>query len=270
MYTMIPGSLTPYNVADNSGKVKCSTMGADHAMNKRILLGVDAGFSPVTQQAMQVTGELIASSPSPCTLILLTVIPLTQVVTMHPGLYMGGIETLLPSPWQQQQAEETLRKARLLLHQQGCVSATIEGQVRTGAPAEEIVKAARESYASLIVLGSHGDSFFQRLRRLCGGSLTQHVQHQAPCPVLLVIPAQAPATSDLIAWYSKAIQQYLREHDRLSVFTPEQVAQQFAPPDKKTPGDKERAAAARALERLTTHGLLCRHDVKGEVCYIND
>jgi nucleotide-binding universal stress UspA family protein len=239
-------------------------------MNRQILLGVDTDFSPLTQQAIQVTCELIASSSSSCTLTLLAVIPLGQIVTMHPGLYMGHVETLLPSLWQQQQAEEALRKARLLLHQRGCTHATIEGVVRTGTPGDEIVKAARESYADLIILGSHSDSLFKRLRQLCGGSITQHVQRQASCPVLLVVPARVPLSPDLVAWYSTAIHAYLRDHAQLSVFTPEQVATKFALPNQKTPGKREIEAAARALERLAAHGTLCRHDVKGEVCYTND
>jgi len=41
-------------------------------------------------------------------------------------------------------------------------------------------------------------------------------------------------------------------------------------PNKKAPGRKERAAAILALEELARNGVLCRHDVKGELRYVND
>ena len=77
--------------------------------------------------------------------------------------------------------------------------------------------------------------------------------------------------TDLIAWYEEAITAYLQEHtNSLTVFTPREVAQKFVPPRKKTPGRKEIAAATLALEKLASSGVLCRHDVKGELRYVND
>jgi hypothetical protein len=88
---------------------------------------------------------------------------------------------------------------------------------------------------------------------------------------MIVVPPRAPSPSDLVAWYEEAITHYLKDHTTtLSVFTPQQAAQQFAPPNKKTPGRKEIAAATLALEHLARSGVLCRHDVKGELRYVND
>jgi hypothetical protein len=63
----------------------------------------------------------------------------------------------------------------------------------------------------------------------------------------------------------------LQEHTGdLTIFTHREVAQMFVPPNKKAPGRKERAAAILALEELARNGVLCRHDVKGELRYVND
>ena len=44
----------------------------------------------------------------------------------------------------------------------------------------------------------------------------------------------------------------------------------FVPPNKKKAGRKEIAAATLALEALSGSGVLCRHDIKGELRYVND
>jgi hypothetical protein len=88
--------------------------------------------------------------------------------------------------------------------------------------------------------------------------------------MIVTLPRTAPP-GDLVTWYEQAITAYLQEHtNSLTVFTPHEVAQKFAPPRKKAPGRKEIAAAALALEQLASTGILCRHDVKGELRYVND
>lgn len=54
---------------------------------------------------------------------------------------------------------------------------------RDGSAAAEIVAAAAEMNADLIVIGSHGTSGFERLML---GSVTEKVLRKAPCPVLTV------------------------------------------------------------------------------------
>jgi nucleotide-binding universal stress UspA family protein len=49
-----------------------------------------------------------------------------------------------------------------------------------GDPAHEIVKTAREQNVDLIVLSTHGEGFFYRLRL---GSVTAKVLHESHCPV---------------------------------------------------------------------------------------
>lgn len=238
-------------------------------MKKRILLGVDAELSPTVQYTLRTVSDLFEQPQ--VYLVLLNVIPITQTVATHPGLYMGQAIPATPATWQRSQAEDTLRKARILLQQHGIALDRTEAIVRIGAPADEIVKTAREQGVSLIVIGSRGESFRQRLRRFFVGSISRRVLRMAPCPVMIVVPPVTPRPTDLVLWYEDAIKRYLDENTHaLAVFTPLQAAQQFAPPQKKYPGRKEIAAAALALDQLANKGLLCRHDVKGEPRYVND
>lgn len=55
--------------------------------------------------------------------------------------------------------------------------------LREGKPADEIVSAAREWNADLIVIGSHGRS---GVSRLVLGSTAESVLRHAPCPVVVV------------------------------------------------------------------------------------
>ena len=56
-------------------------------------------------------------------------------------------------------------------------------ETREGYPADEICKAARELPAGLVVLGAHG---WGPVKRILIGSVSTHVLHEAPCPVLVV------------------------------------------------------------------------------------
>ncbi len=90
--------------------------------------------------------------------------------------------------------------------------------------------------------------------------------------MLVVTLPYAKQPSDLVAWYEEAITHYLNENPGgLAVFKPVEVAQLFAPPNApRGPGRKERAAAILALEHLAGAGVLCRHEVQGELRYVND
>lgn len=55
--------------------------------------------------------------------------------------------------------------------------------VTHGDPASEIVRVAEDGGYDLVVVGSHGSGF---VKRVLVGSVSNHVVHHAPCPVLVV------------------------------------------------------------------------------------
>jgi nucleotide-binding universal stress UspA family protein len=77
-------------------------------------------------------------------------------------------------------AEQTLASRAATLQQQGV---PVRSVVRTGVAHEEIVAAAGDEHADMLVLGTHGRS---GLDRLLLGSVTERVIRLASCPVLSV------------------------------------------------------------------------------------
>ncbi|HEV2581439.1 MAG TPA: universal stress protein [Ktedonobacteraceae bacterium] len=243
-------------------------------MKKRILLGVDAPLSPATRQALRAISAFVVESTSQISLVLLHVIPIPTITSPTFGVYGGHSQSLEFTNEQRERGELALRMARALLQDEGIPSHQIELMLRQGTPTEEVVKVAKELPADMIVIGSRGNSPRQRLRRIFAGSVSRRILTLASCPVTIVVPpAPTPHQHphDLVKWYETSITHYLAEHTGdLTVFTPQEVTRTFAPPYKKEPGRKERAAAILALEQLASSGILCRHDVKGELRYVND
>jgi nucleotide-binding universal stress UspA family protein len=240
-------------------------------MKKHILLGIDAPISPATQQALHVMGELVEQATPQLHFFLLHVIPVPALSSPTLGMYIGHVQPPLFSYEQRAQAEEVLQKARTELEKQGIASGQIETLIRMGVAADQIVRMAKELHVDIIVVGSRGNSAKQKMRRLIKESTSRRILQLAPCPVMIVNSPEAKRPADLVTWYEESITHYLQEHTGdLTVFTPGEVAQMFIPPGKKASGRKERAAAILALEQLTRNGMLCRHDVKGEMRYVND
>ncbi len=59
-------------------------------------------------------------------------------------------------------------------------------KIRSGSPANEIIKAATQAGAGLVVVAAGGRGISDTV---LVGSTAQRVQHYAPCPVLVVRPA---------------------------------------------------------------------------------
>jgi nucleotide-binding universal stress UspA family protein len=68
----------------------------------------------------------------------------------------------------------------------------IDKEIRSGSPAAEIIKAAKEQDAGLVVVAAGGRGISDAI---LVGSTAQRVQHYAPCPVLVVRPAPRPRRS---------------------------------------------------------------------------
>jgi nucleotide-binding universal stress UspA family protein len=62
----------------------------------------------------------------------------------------------------------------------------VHRRIRSGSPANEIIKAAQQLEAGLLVVASGGRGVSDTV---LVGSTAQRVQHYAPCPVLVVRPA---------------------------------------------------------------------------------
>jgi nucleotide-binding universal stress UspA family protein len=234
-------------------------------MNRRIVLAIDADISPATQLALHVASSLLEQSSPQLGVVLLHVIPLPDI---PPSKF--GISRMTPTGKQRELAEQALHKARIALQKQGIVPDRIEILLRSGTPAEEIVKVAKELDADFIVIGSRGNSFKQKIRRFLMGSTSHQVLRLTLCPVMVAPLSKTPHPPNLVEWYKESISDYLHEHpDKLIVFTTSEVAHMFAPPNRIA-GRKEVHAASIALKELASHGVLFCQKVNGELRCVND
>jgi nucleotide-binding universal stress UspA family protein len=108
------------------------------------------------------------------------------VLTEVPGDDAGGLEGSTQSPLEErQQWENETTEA------QGAIRATVEAlggvdvatRVEVGDAGPMIVWVAEQIGADVVVVGSHGRG---ALKRFVSGSVSEHVVHHSPCPVLVV------------------------------------------------------------------------------------
>jgi nucleotide-binding universal stress UspA family protein len=134
---------------------------------KTILFATD--FSPTSDVAFGVAGALARDYRA--RLIVVHVIEPLHVGFNEFGSYV--------SP------EEDRTRARDLLEaiEAPAPRVALEQRLLDGDPAEMIAKAAADTNADLIVLGTHGRS---GLTRLVMGSVAEEVLRRAPCPVLTI------------------------------------------------------------------------------------
>lgn len=143
-----------------------------------VLIATDG--SDVARQTAARAAELLGQVSS---------VTVLAVVTDLPGDDAGGIEGSTESP---EEAE------RILAGEQDAAAASIDdivavlpeawrplvkGRVEAGDAGPMIVWVAEHERSDVIVIGSHGHGV---LKRLLMGSVSKHVTHHAPCPVLLV------------------------------------------------------------------------------------
>jgi nucleotide-binding universal stress UspA family protein len=108
------------------------------------------------------------------------------VLTEVPGDDAGGFESSAQSPSEERQEWENETTAA-----QGAIRATVEAlgsvdvetRVEVGDAGPMIVWVAEQIDADVVVVGSHGRG---ALKRLMSGSVSEHVVHHSPCPVLVV------------------------------------------------------------------------------------
>jgi universal stress protein A len=132
-------------------------------------------FSECAQQAQEEAGRLARALGGEVVLLH---------VSVEAPLYAEGLIRVkdVEKVYEDQRkwAEETLEARATALRESGVASRWL---LRVGIPFEEIVKAAREEGADLIVIGTHGRG---GLARFFLGSVADRVVRMGPCPVLTV------------------------------------------------------------------------------------
>jgi nucleotide-binding universal stress UspA family protein len=145
-------------------------------MFKRILCGTD--FSDTAEAAWDVAGELGRVHRAELILVHVFI-----ALPIYPEVAVTTIQRV----WEEQRqwVEQTLAE-RIQAATEGGLAARYV--LRTGTAPEELVQAAADENADLVVVGTHGRT---GLDRLVIGSVAERVVRTAPCPVLTVKPRTA-------------------------------------------------------------------------------
>jgi nucleotide-binding universal stress UspA family protein len=141
---------------------------------RHILVPTD--FSETAMHALDVAVALATKFDAKLTLLHVYYVP--------PPMY--GVAFAWPVDEFASGARQELESALFTLKQRYHNS---ESALRSGAPGDEIVRAAKDSAADLIVMGTHGRS---GLPRLILGSVAERVVRTAPVPVLTVPTREKP------------------------------------------------------------------------------
>ena len=121
-------------------------------------------------------------------LSLLHVVPTFDAIQMPPGTLGDAVQMVYPSS-----RDEVIATMQRHVESAGLPEGSLYLMAEAGDPVDTIVDQAIGIPADLIVMGSHGRS---GLNRLLYGSVTEHVLHRSPCPVLTVPSHSASAPSD--------------------------------------------------------------------------
>jgi universal stress protein A len=131
----------------------------------------DEGASPALRLATELAQERKA------------ILHVLHVVDIPPNVEV-------PLPLAEMEARAETRLAQLARRRIGG-KGRYRVHVTTGDPGREVLLAARQLKAKLIVMATHGR---KGLRRLILGSVAERVVREAPCPVLTVRPRAPRAT----------------------------------------------------------------------------
>jgi nucleotide-binding universal stress UspA family protein len=151
---------------------------------QKILVPTD--FSPHAEDALRLASELAKSSQA--TLCLVHVYDLTPI-SVPEGMTFYNASALA------HMRNELTR--RLTDVQRTALTAgvrEVEMKLMEGQPYREIVRAAEDTHAQLIVMGSHGRT---GLAHILLGSVAERVVRKAPCPVIVVPCKEQAATAAL-------------------------------------------------------------------------
>ena len=135
-------------------------------MPPRILIAVDG--SEVSQRALERVATFMREEAE------------VALVTVARPIYRDPRYTGYADPTDEEEQRKVLFAARDLLERAG-IAAT--GLAPVGDPADEILKAAKQVDAELIVMGARS---LGTIERLVLGSVSTKVMHEASCDVLIV------------------------------------------------------------------------------------
>jgi nucleotide-binding universal stress UspA family protein len=138
----------------------------------RVLVATD--FSAAARVALRSAQHLVARTGG--------TIQLVHVLGPLPPRYKLLIGSFGLPDLERERVAVAEREMQRVLHRVRAGRIAIEGFVRTGAPWEEILKAADELGSELVCLGNSGHS---RLERLLLGSTAENVVRRSPVPVLV-------------------------------------------------------------------------------------
>jgi nucleotide-binding universal stress UspA family protein len=141
-----------------------------------ILVAVDG--SPDSLAAARFVGEFDAVPR----VRLLAVVEPPYVPRSAPGVVASSLRAAASELVAERRAEQELVLSQLATDLGG-TARSVTTAVLIGRPGEEIVKAANEPEVGLAVVGARG---FGAIKRALLGSISEHVLHEADCPVLVV------------------------------------------------------------------------------------
>jgi len=139
---------------------------------KRILVPID--LSDCSKKALQYALPLAKQYSAGLTL-LFVVLPPAYGTGEYSGIEYAQLEASLKAG-----GEKELAK---LAENEASSEISIDTLVRVGSPAMNIIEAARNLPADLIVISTHGRT---GLKHVLLGSVAEHVVQYAPCPVFVV------------------------------------------------------------------------------------
>jgi nucleotide-binding universal stress UspA family protein len=142
---------------------------------KPILLATDG--SPSADAATREAIDLASAFNSP-----LIVVSVAQTVLPAYGTYYGYGE--IAADFRKTENEHVSQVLAATKERATTAGVECDALALDGPAGDEICRIARERGPRLVVVGAHG---WGRIGRLLHGSVSTHVLHHAPCPVLVVL-----------------------------------------------------------------------------------
>jgi nucleotide-binding universal stress UspA family protein len=144
---------------------------------RRILMATD--FSNCSKEALGYASHLAKRLKANLFLIHVFELPVYSDIGVAPSVRPEV------QRWLRELKAESARRLEALAKATGRQGVNVRPLIREGSPFLEILEAARELPADLIVLGTHGRT---GLAHVVMGSVAERVVRNAPCPVLTVRP----------------------------------------------------------------------------------